>query len=251
MSQYGDVVSIQKLVWSDDYEFSGLFTGIRLVRMVLKQQIKSYIKIGPESTYVIYSGQRATCRHCGEYVHTGIRCIQNKKLIVQNASVHERIRSTKSISYSDVIWKAPARSSSTNSNTQSAEKPTTKNHSHNSESLTVVDTSTTKPAERDSANPQLDIFPFGSRESSSSSQRIGTTNASKLNDQQTQAMDFALDFNLPLFRVSHRIGSKETITDGKHKRDDDSGTDGSSVSHTGESRPSTMKEYYFLKAPRS
>lgn len=114
MSQYGDVVSIQELVWSDDYEFSGLFTGIRLVRMVLKQQIKSYINIGPESTYVTYSGQRATCRHCGEYVHTGIPCIQNKNLLVQKASVNERLRSAKTTSYSDVVRKAPVRSSSTN-----------------------------------------------------------------------------------------------------------------------------------------
>lgn len=102
MIQYGEVASIQELVWGDDYEFSGLPSGIRLVRMILKHQIKSYINIEGENTYVTYSGQRATCRHCGEYVHIGIPCVQNKKLLVQKVSVNERLRVGQASSYADV-----------------------------------------------------------------------------------------------------------------------------------------------------
>lgn len=237
MAQYGDVVSIHELVWSDDYEFSGLFTGIRLVRMVLKQQVKSYINIGGECTYVTYSGQRATCRHCGEYIHTGIPCIQNKKLLAQKASVNERLSSAKPSSYSDAVRNAPPRSASTNSNTDRVERQSTKNLSGREQmSATFVDVSKTKPAEK--TNPQNDISPFESRESSSSSQK--TSQQLLRSNEQSQMMDISPDSELPQFRVPILPAAAEK-TIGKHKRDDDSGTDGSSVSQTRESRPRTRK----------
>lgn len=93
MQEFGDVISIIELKWGDEYEYAGLPTGTRLVKMRLKHPIKSYLSIDGEITRVVYPGQRATCRHCGEYVHIGIPCVQNKKLLVQKVSANERLSS--------------------------------------------------------------------------------------------------------------------------------------------------------------
>lgn len=103
MSKYGEVMAVQELVWTDDYDFPGLATGIRQVKMILREPIKSYICIDGENTYVTYPGQRATCRHCGEYIHTGIPCVQNKKLLVQKASVNERLGRPSTSTYAGAV----------------------------------------------------------------------------------------------------------------------------------------------------
>lgn len=91
MSQYGQVLAIEELAWSDKYAFDEIPSGIRLVKMILKHPIKSYVTVEGETTYVTYFGQKHTCRHCHEYIHSGIPCTQNKKLLVQKASVNERL----------------------------------------------------------------------------------------------------------------------------------------------------------------
>lgn len=35
-----------------------------------------------------YNGQQQTCRYCTEYIHSGISCVQNKKLLVQKLATH-------------------------------------------------------------------------------------------------------------------------------------------------------------------
>ena len=95
LSTYGEILSICELVWEEKYELAGLKTGIREVKMILKQQIKSFISIEGQNTYVTYIGQQTTCRHCGEYSHSGIPCTQNKKLLVQKVSVNERLKDAK------------------------------------------------------------------------------------------------------------------------------------------------------------
>ena len=109
MEIYGDVLSVQELLWSDKHHFPGLSSGIRLVRMVLREPIKSYITIDGESTLVTYPKQRQTCRHCGEYLHTGISCVQNKKLLAQKAGLNDRL---KKASYAGAVRGNPTESSS-------------------------------------------------------------------------------------------------------------------------------------------
>lgn len=92
MAAYGEVLSVNELLWSDKHHYAGMATGIRQVKMVLHEPIKSYITIDGETTYVQYAKQRPTCRHCGEFMHTGISCVQNKKLLAQKVSVNERLK---------------------------------------------------------------------------------------------------------------------------------------------------------------
>lgn len=83
LSDYGEVLSIADQVWDSKFRFAGRPTGARIVRMVLKRNIESYITIEGQTTNVTYFGQLQTCRHCSEFVHNGISCVQNKKLLVQ------------------------------------------------------------------------------------------------------------------------------------------------------------------------
>lgn len=103
MSQYGDVMSVTELLWSDDLDYHGISSGIRSVKMVLKRPIKSYVTIQGQCAYVKYAGQQSTCRHCGEYVHIGIPCVQNKKLLVQRVSVNERLKPGAKESFASVL----------------------------------------------------------------------------------------------------------------------------------------------------
>lgn len=83
MKNYGDIISIRELLWDPKYRFGSISTGVRVVRMVVKKNIPSIVTIDSEATYVSYSGQLQSCRHCSELVHNGITCIQNKKLLLQ------------------------------------------------------------------------------------------------------------------------------------------------------------------------
>lgn len=106
MSKYGEVHSIKELLWDDRFLFPGMPSGIRLLRMTLKEHIDSYITIHGEHTAVSYSGQRQTCRHCGELIHIGIPCTQNKKLLVQKMSVNGRLN--QAASYAGAVKTTPA-----------------------------------------------------------------------------------------------------------------------------------------------
>lgn len=83
LSEFGDVLHIRDLLWDERSAFAGVKTGVRIVRMVVKKNIPSLVTIHGEDTAVGYKGQRQTCLHCQEYVHVGIPCVQNKKLLVQ------------------------------------------------------------------------------------------------------------------------------------------------------------------------
>lgn len=83
MAAYGDIISIREVMWEDKYSFGAIPNGVRVVRMVVKKNIPSIVTIDGEATSVLYQGQLSTCRHCGELSHSGIPCVQNKKLLVQ------------------------------------------------------------------------------------------------------------------------------------------------------------------------
>lgn len=70
-------------VWDSKFRFAGLPTGTRVARMLLKRNIESYVTIDGQVTNVVFFGQLQTCKYCSEFVHNGISCVQNKKLLVQ------------------------------------------------------------------------------------------------------------------------------------------------------------------------
>ena len=80
---YGEVLSIRELMWDERFTFGGIPTGVREVKMMIKENIPSFVTIDGEITALAYYGQQQTCRHCSEFVHSGISCVQNKKLLVQ------------------------------------------------------------------------------------------------------------------------------------------------------------------------
>lgn len=86
---FGDVLSIRDLTWDGKYRFEGISTGVRIARMIVKRNIPSVVTIDGESTCISYNGQIPTCRHCGESIHNGIPCIQNKKLLVQKLAADQ------------------------------------------------------------------------------------------------------------------------------------------------------------------
>lgn len=86
LSAYGEVLKASEQIWESKYEFSGVATGLWVVRMMVKVNIPSYVTIDGEVTYVQYFGQHQTCRHCEDFVHNGASCVQNKKLLLQKLS---------------------------------------------------------------------------------------------------------------------------------------------------------------------
>lgn len=84
LGKYGEVISIREQRYSDPY-FPDISTGVRIIKMLVKKNIESFVIIDGEMTQVTYFGQRQTCRHCREFVHIGATCVQNKKLLVQKS----------------------------------------------------------------------------------------------------------------------------------------------------------------------
>lgn len=145
MKEYGDILSIRELLWDSKYQFGAISTGVRLVRMIVKKNIPSTITIDSETTCVSYSGQLQTCKHCNEFAHNGITCVQNKKLMLQ------KLHADKS-SYVNVVKQAIAPKGNTEQTTtdktrQPATKPTTSKLSQTPgpSSSSSPSTSSTKP----------------------------------------------------------------------------------------------------------
>jgi flagellar biosynthesis GTPase FlhF len=87
LSEYGEILSIKDEVWGDGLAYKGIKNGVRIVRMVLKRSIPSYITVNGEVTYVTYLNQPPTCRWCNNSLHFGMKCSENR----QNISVNGRL----------------------------------------------------------------------------------------------------------------------------------------------------------------
>lgn len=48
--------------------------------------IPSYVVIDGEITALSYYGQKQTCKHCQDYSHNGISCVEDRKLRAQKTS---------------------------------------------------------------------------------------------------------------------------------------------------------------------
>ena len=85
LSAFGDVLSLHELTWGENYEFGGIPLGIWSARMTIRQNIDSWVTIDGQQAYIVYKGQLLSCKHCKEQAHSGISCVQNKKLLVQKS----------------------------------------------------------------------------------------------------------------------------------------------------------------------
>ncbi|KAL9704123.1 hypothetical protein quinque_007641 [Culex quinquefasciatus] len=103
LRQYGDVHCIKDLVWGDSFAFKDVYSGIRVAKMTLKKDIKSFVTIQLEQTLITYRGQPRTCRHCGRTSHPGMTCTDNKELEGQKNALDERLKSAQSTSSSYAI----------------------------------------------------------------------------------------------------------------------------------------------------
>ena len=79
LSEYGQVGPIEHEKYGPKSYFSGLLTGVRIVRATLTRNVPSYIKVGEEEAYVTYFGQAETCHSCGQIGHKRAGCPTKKQ----------------------------------------------------------------------------------------------------------------------------------------------------------------------------
>lgn len=85
LTAFGEVSSIREVSWGESAEAEGIPLGVWSARMLVKRNIDSWVNIDGEQAFVVYKGQLQSCRHCKEQSHTGISCVQNKKLLFQKS----------------------------------------------------------------------------------------------------------------------------------------------------------------------
>lgn len=104
MRAYGKVLDVRGVVWSNKFIYKGVNTGAKIVKMILRQPIKSYINIEDEVAYVTYSGQIPTCKYCHSSIHTGFGCAANRKLQLEKEDINDRLRNIGGgRSYADIL----------------------------------------------------------------------------------------------------------------------------------------------------
>ncbi|KAL9698866.1 hypothetical protein quinque_002307 [Culex quinquefasciatus] len=72
LERYGDVRDVYEEQLGGVQEFAGAYTGIRVAKMVVRENIASWITINGEDTKCVYYTQKATCKHCHDYLHIGV-----------------------------------------------------------------------------------------------------------------------------------------------------------------------------------
>ncbi|KAL9700836.1 hypothetical protein quinque_004277 [Culex quinquefasciatus] len=92
LKQYGEVLAVKELIWGEKFIYKNAPTGTRVVKMMLRKHIKSYVTILGEKTYVSYFGQPSTCKHCANVLHAGMTCAENKKLVTQKSDLNNRLK---------------------------------------------------------------------------------------------------------------------------------------------------------------
>lgn len=108
LKQYGDVLSVRDVVWSESFKYKGVNTGVRVAKVVLRRHIKSFVTILGETTMISYRTQPQTCRHCHNQLHPGSSCVENKKLLGQKQDLNKRLdlarnQHSAGSSYADVL----------------------------------------------------------------------------------------------------------------------------------------------------
>jgi hypothetical protein len=78
MCEFGEVLSITDERWDEQYIFSNVLSGVRIVRMRIRSSIPSFIIVEGEQTLVTYPDQVLTCRWCNFRQHPGSKCSENR-----------------------------------------------------------------------------------------------------------------------------------------------------------------------------
>lgn len=109
LRQYGEVIGIKELTWGNSFAFKGISTGVRVVKMILRRHIKSFVVVHGEQTLITYRNQPQTCRHCTNLTHIGISCVENKRLMGQKTDLNARLNAiqTGTNSYAQALKKRP------------------------------------------------------------------------------------------------------------------------------------------------
>ena len=74
LNLYGKVQNVVKEKWPRGSVFEGLWTGARLVKMVVKENIPSFRTIAGAEAFIDYPGQLRTCQLCAATDHMKINC---------------------------------------------------------------------------------------------------------------------------------------------------------------------------------
>lgn len=109
MQRFGNVLNIKDEMCKSS-RFPNTPSGVKIIRMQLRRAIPSYISIRGYSTYCTYDNQVQTCRHCGNMMHKGRGCAENRARL----AAEERLL----VSYADVASSTASISTNSMSQTQ-------------------------------------------------------------------------------------------------------------------------------------
>ena len=79
LNQYGKVVDCNDERYPRGSCFQGLLTGNRVVKMVVKRNIPSYVRVAGTEAMVFYQGQKPTCQICASEDHFRGACPNKKR----------------------------------------------------------------------------------------------------------------------------------------------------------------------------
>lgn len=79
LGQFGSVLDVRDERYPRGSCFQGLLTGNRLVRMVIKRPIPSYVRVDGIEAMVFHKGQKPTCQVCDGDDHLRSKCPNRKR----------------------------------------------------------------------------------------------------------------------------------------------------------------------------
>ncbi|XP_058446635.1 uncharacterized protein LOC131427453 [Malaya genurostris] len=187
MSQYGEVLSIEREVWQNF--FPGIRNGVREVRMQLRKAIPSYIICNqdgkhPCKTLITYENQLVTCQFCEQPAHYGKPCTETAK---RTSSTKDKVNrsTTKTSERSTPV--SPSNQPTTATNVQQGAPTATSNelktaNNKENEKKTEINNKTTDAAMEDETSHEQSA-PQPSRKGNGSSspprKRVTTRSTSK------------------------------------------------------------------------
>lgn len=147
MQKFGNVLNIKDEMCKSS-RFPNTPSGVKIIRMQLRRAIPSYISIRGYSTYCTYDNQVQTCRHCGNIMHKGRGCAENRarltaeeRLVVSYADIAANTASTsKSPTQSPSIWEeSPAEMKSKRQSSDPEQIGAQQQHQNTKRPATVFD----------------------------------------------------------------------------------------------------------------
>ena len=98
MSRFGIVKGIRMNYYQS--VLKGIATGTRIVKMSIKRNIPSVLKVGSKTLNISYDGQNKTCFKCGIYGHLGEGCetLEEDKVLVFNDTDYPVLNSQPGVS---------------------------------------------------------------------------------------------------------------------------------------------------------